>query len=95
MRWRPKYEGIGPFSKLNLESSILSTEKAIEALGRDRFMPIYPWSKNYIQRKSLNSGNRLPDYDLDPPEDDPEYPEDSDQIDDYIDIDYDTNTNHS
>lgn len=32
-------------------------------------MPIYPWSKNHIQRKSYNFGQRLPDYNLDPPED--------------------------
>ena len=50
-------------------------------------MPIYPWSKNYYQRKILNIGSRLPDYNLDPPEDEPEYLEEADQIDDYTDID--------
>ena len=32
-------------------------------------MPIYPWSRNSIQRKILNSGRNLPDHNLDPPED--------------------------
>ncbi len=32
-------------------------------------MPIYPWNKNYINRKILNSGRNVPDYNLDPPED--------------------------
>ena len=71
-RWKPKYEGVGPFSKLNLESSILSTEMAVNALGKDRYMQTYYWNKNYHTQKVLNSSNRLPDYDLDPPEDDSE-----------------------
>jgi len=32
-------------------------------------MPIYPWSKDHLQRKILNFSKRLPDYNLDPPED--------------------------
>lgn len=67
IRWRPKNEGIGPFSKLNLQLAILSTEIAVKALGEGR-MPLYPWSKNYIQRRNLNSENRLPDYNMDPPD---------------------------
>jgi len=55
-------------------------------------MLIYPWSKNYIQRKLLNTGSRLPDYNLELPEDDPEYLEEeyefeNDNLNDYIDID--------
>jgi hypothetical protein len=32
-------------------------------------MPLYPWNRNYISRKKLNSGRSLPDYNLDPSED--------------------------
>lgn len=52
-------------------------------------MSIYPWSKNYLQRKSYNTGSRLPDYNLDPPDDEPEYEFENDELDDYIDIDVD------
>ena len=32
-------------------------------------MSIYPWDENYVYRKVLSAGNGLPDYNLDPPDD--------------------------
>jgi hypothetical protein len=60
---------------------------AVKVLGKDRYMPIYYWSKNRNQRKTYNIGSRLPDYNLEPPEDEPEHEFENDKIDDYVDID--------
>jgi hypothetical protein len=65
-RWRPINEGIGPFSRLNLQLTILSTETAVKVLGEGR-MPKY-WDKEYYFKCARS--NRLPDYNLDPPDED-------------------------